>query len=311
MAIVEVFEKLEGNVSKQDKSFQTSYTRVFQVVTSSRLDRARTVRLAVMSAAPVAIGDHYEVLDPSDGTTVLEQDTASFCTSISAAVAGSTDDGCQWDVTVEYSPSDGSPTFPPNPVEHPLKLSWGSQLVEVPVNYDRDGDPIQNSAGDFFDPTPTVMKYLILLNIVRNEATFSPTLAQTWKGTVNDATFTIAGEDFDPGTVKIADITSELSYNAECGWYWPVTYQMEIDPDGWKSKLLDQGMRTLVSGAKKAIADDSGKEVSTPELLDGSGVKLAVGADPVVLEFDVLPESDFSLLDFDFTDAPGYPPPGP
>jgi hypothetical protein len=146
MAIVEVFEKLEGATSKQDKSFQTSYTRVFQVVTDDQKTRARAVRLAVMSAAPVAIGDAYQVLDPADGTTVLEQDTASFCTSISAAVAGSTDDGCQWDVTVEYAPGDGSPTFPPNPIDHPLKLSWGSQLVEVPVNYDRNGDPIQNSA---------------------------------------------------------------------------------------------------------------------------------------------------------------------
>jgi hypothetical protein len=152
------------------------------------------------------------------------------------------------------------------------------------------------------------MKYLILLNIVRNEATFSPTLAQTWKGTVNDAVFSIAGDDFAAGTVKIADITSELSYNPECGWYWPVNYQFEIDPDGWKAKLLDQGMRTLVSSKKVTMVDDAGKEVSTPELLDGAGAKLAVAATPVVLEFDVLPESDFSILDFDFTDAPGYPP---
>lgn len=309
MAIVEVSEKLEGATSKQDKTFQTSYTRVFQVVTDDHLTRARAVRLAITSSAGIAIGSHYQVVDPADGTTVIEQDTASFCTSISAAVAGSSDDGCQWDVTIEYAPSDGSPTFPPNPIDHPLKLSWGSQLVELPVKYDRDDNPIQNSAEDFFDPTPTVMKYLILLNIVRNEATFSPTLAQTWKGTVNQHIFSIAGEDFAVGTVKIADITSELSYNGECGWYWPVNYQFEIDPDGWKAKILDQGMRELVSSKKVTMVDGAGKEISTPELLDGAGAKLASGAAPVVLEFDILKEKDFADLHFDFTSAPGYPPP--
>lgn len=304
MAVTEVTEKVDGASASVDKYFVKTYVRVFQVVCSDNFTRAGTA----ISAVGIGIGDHYKILAP-DGITVLEEDTTSFCQDISCTVASQADDGCQWDVTLKYGPFGGeAQVFPENPLDHPLVLSWGSARFEETAEADRDGNAILNSAGDYFDPPPTRDDSRIILKIVRNESTFSPTLAQTWKNTVNDADWTVANETFPANTVKVIDITGELSYNAKCGYYWPVTYEFEINPDTWTRKILDQGMRARNPGTGKLVAvlDEKGQSVSSPVLLDGAGSQLTTGNDPVFLEFELCPESDFSLLNFDFTNSPGY-----
>src|SRR4051794_20393868 len=109
MGILSVEEKLEGATAKLDQLRRATYTRVFQVVADDYRTRAGEALLAV----GIQIGDAYKVLDPDDGTTVLEQDKGSFVTEVSAALASAADDGCQWDVTVNYGPEGGeSNLFP-------------------------------------------------------------------------------------------------------------------------------------------------------------------------------------------------------
>lgn len=306
MAILRVDERIESATAKLDRNGYATYQRVFQVIAEDYTTRQGAAVEAVR--AIVDIGDAYSVLDPADGTTVIDSDAGAFCTDLSAALGSGADDGCTWDVTVTYGPAGGEvPTFPPNPLDHPIELSWGSQLVDEVIFLDRDGDPITNSAHDYFEENPpTRARYKIILNIQRNQATFSTTLAQSYKGTVNDADFTVVSETFAAGLVKCADITGKPIYHPDCGWYWVVSYSFEIDPNGWAYKPLDRGVRKLVSGSKVAITDAHGEPIADPDFLNGSGAVLTAGGTPIVLEFDIYPESNFDDFGFDYTNTPGY-----
>lgn len=300
MAITEIKEKLDGATAKLNQQRQANYSRVFQVICDDPRTRPGTALLAV----GFEIGQEYKVIDPNDGVTVLESDDGAFVTSISCQLASAADDGCQWDVSVEYGPGGGeSAVFPANPVEHPIKISWGFAKHEVPVETDIDDKPIVNSAGDFFDPAPTRDDSRPVLKIVRNELTYDPLLALDWKDRINEDSW----YGFEPGTVKAGEFPGELRFNAECGFYYEVSYEFEIQPDGWVKKLLDQGMRTLnaTSGKLANVLDEKGHQVSSPVLLDGSGQKLASGADPVILEFNIYKTARFADLNFDFASAPG------
>jgi hypothetical protein len=301
-----VDEKIEGNTAKTDAKGNATYTRAFRVTADSYALRAKGAVEAVVAQKGIEIGTPYEVLDPADGVTVLESDDAASCQEISAASAS--DDGYSWDVTVSYGPLGGeAATFPANPLEWPVEFALQSAQDRKPADEDRDGNPVLNSAGDAFDPPPEIDFSRIVFEVTRNEATFSPVLAQTWKHTVNDAVFSIAGENYAAGTVLIQDIVAgKPLFHPDAGWYWRITYKFEVKPEGWKKKILDQGMKEIVAGAKRAMKDSQGQPISSPELLDGLGVKLAAGGTPVFLEFDLYPESNFSLLALSFTGTPGF-----
>lgn len=301
MAILSVDEVFEGRSGKMDRMWARAYSRTWRVITDSPYDGA----MAVRNAIPVGIGAAYVVRD-AGGSTILEQDLQSFALEVAAAVEGTADDGCSWLVTVQYGPYDAN-TFPANPIDHPLKISWGFAKYEKVVD-ETIPDPVTtktkaivNSAGDYFDPPPTMDDSRPVLRIVRNEQTYSPTLALSWKDTIN----TDVWNGFAARTVKCGEIPAELRWNQECGYYYEVTYEFEINPSGWKKEVLDQGLRKLVSGAQQAITDSKGQPVTSPVLLDGSGAPLASGADPVFLQFSIYNEAAFSGLNLTLSGAPG------
>lgn len=305
MGIYYVQESREQGTGKVDRNGYTYYTRVFEVGSTDWRTR-QALAIAAVQDTGLNIGDYYQVLDPADNS-VIEYDPNSYLLELSSALASSSEDGCLWLVTGNYGPAGGeNATFPPNPLDHPIELSWGSERVDIVVDRDVNGNAVTNSAGDFFEENPpTIEKYRIILTIQRNESSFSPTLALTWKGTVNNAAWTVAGTSFAAYTVKCLDITSNAVYHPACGWFWPVKYDFAIDLDGWRYKPLDRGVRMNDGSGKRAILDSQGQPIPDPVLLNGSGLPLT-GGTPVVLTFNICPLSDFSLLNFDYTNAPGY-----
>lgn len=301
MAVKYVAEVFEGRTSRIDRQWQRSFTRTWRVETDSPYDGAQTAREAV----PVAIGNYYLVLDAGGAT--VEKDLQSFALEIAAAVESAADDGCSWLVTVNYGPYDAQ-TFGPNPIDHPLKISFGFAKYEKVVDKtvpDEDGntEAIVNSAGDYFDPPPVKDDSRPLIKITRNEPTYDPLRAKEWKDAINQD----AWNGFDPGTVKCGEIAAELAWSQECQFYYIVNYEFEIEPDGWALEVLDQGLRSYDTSTEKqvAIADEKGEPVTSPVLLDGDGQQLAGGADPVFLTFDVYNKRDFVDLKLDFQGAPG------
>jgi hypothetical protein len=296
MAIISVEEMRGARQGGIDPQWHRTYRRAWRVITDGPYAIGP---LGARQSIPVFFGQPYVLETP--GGVLVEYDNYAFATKIDAQIDPDCNDDSSWVVTVDYAPYD--PTqFPENPLNHPLKISWGENRFDQPCIVDRNGNPVINSAGDYFDPPITIDDSRPTLRIVRNEQQYSPTYALSWKDTLNTDSFF----GFPPLSVKMSTPLGELEYNPICGFYYVVTYQFEINPNGWKKWILDQGMRQIVSGVKQKILDDQGEDISSPALLDGTGVKLQTGGSPVAIPFEVYQEADYGMLGLDPYGAPGY-----
>jgi hypothetical protein len=294
MAVTACNEILGARSSGIDAQWRRTYRRAWRVETDSPFTGSYEARTSI----PVFPGNYYVQTDGAG--TVTEFDTFSFASKIEASIDPECDDDCAWIVTVDYGPYDPT-TFPENPLQHPLKISFGSGRFERVVDQDINGNAVSNSAGDYFDPPPTIDDSRPTIRVVRNEQTYNPQYAISWKDTVNTDTFF----GFGPGQVKLAQPLGELEYSPVIGFYVVVTYEFEINPAGWKKEILDQGLRKLGGGGQVACVDENGQPVTSPVLLDGAGGQLATGGDPAFMEFEVYQKAAFSGLALDPSAAPG------
>jgi hypothetical protein len=288
MPIVSVKEQFSGRDTSQSVKRERTYKRVFHVLT----DDPRTGGFAVRAALGIQIGEPYQLGTPGPDLWA-EGDTGSFATSIRASV--SSEDGLTWTAEVDYGPYE--PETAESPLDEPEDVSWDQVTFEIPVDYDANGTAILNSAGDPYDPPVMIEDDRPVLTIVRNELEYNSDLSDLYRGSVNASAF--FGKA--PGTVKCMPMRAQRLWspnlNINEGYYWKVTYTFHVNRDGWKRKLLDQGYQELVSGVRKKILVD-GLPASQPQLLNGSGLKLAVGSDPVYKEFTVHKPRDFSVFNF-------------
>lgn len=301
MGISSVVEDLDGRSSRIDKMYQSTYVRRFIVET----DRPETGSLQVRSATgiPQPGATYNNGLDVGDPDR--EYDNGAFVQEVDAT-QDSSGAGIQWLVTVNYGPYDTS-TFGSNPTLWPVRVSFGGEERERVLYFDRDGNPVRNSAGDPFDPPITVDDGITTMMITRNElvSAYSPTLADYYRHTINDATW----NGFDAGTVKMGVIsTSEPQYDsANQAWYLQVNYPIKINRYGWTKKVLDAGCNELTDAAYYGAAVktrpimNEGQQVSDPVPLDGSGYRLDVEGTPVTLEFDGYDAVDWSGLSIDLS----------
>lgn len=278
---IDVKETFQARRSTQGKDWKRTYTRTWRAITNDPHVDACEVR----ESCPVAIGQTYAAGSRSD--------FGSFVQSITAECSDS--DGKGWTITAEYGPYDAN-QWPQNPTERTPKVSWSFAQFEAIADQDVDGNPILNTAFDYFDPPVTKDDSRPILTIVRNEATFDENLAEDYKDTVNADAFW--GKDAK--TVKVSNISAEWAFDSDIGFYFIVTYEFHVNKDGWKKKPLNQGMRQLSSdGSKQQQILVNGAPISSPALLDEDGVVLAAGADPVYLEFEVYPAVDFGIFNMD------------
>lgn len=287
MSVVYVEETFDREGS-HDSAWKRTYRRSFVVVTDDEDDGAKTVR----EGLPVAIGNSFAA-----GNDV---DEGSFCVLIRTQCVSA--DGLQWVATCEYGPYDANEK-PANPLERPIELSWDGAQFERIADIDADGKPIVNSAGDLFDPPVTIDDSRPILSITRNERYFDPDLADMFRDAVNlDEWF-----GFPPETVKVAKLVARLTKDQDIGYFYVVSYEFAINRDGWVRKILDQGFRELNGDgtATKAIVDKKGQPLSAASLLNGEGKKLAVGSEPVSLEFKTYKRVSFALLNLTREMIPG------
>ena len=108
---------------------------------------------------------------------------------------------------------------------------------------------------------------------------------------------------FAAGTAKIMDISARRVRRSDNNtFFWQRTVVVEIDVEnGWRTRVLDQGYNevTTVLGFPTPILTGLGRS-PVPLLLNGSGVRLAVDATPVYLEFDFYRTEDWSGLSLDY-----------
>lgn len=276
---------------------ERTYTRTFLVHT----DGQATGPMAVTSALGIAYGTTYSYY--------AESDPAAVVTNISAQP--DSPDGLGWRVVVEYGPWPETGPLAENPLLQPAEVSLSGRELEVPVERDRLGNLIKNSAGDPFNPTISKDDSRQILSITRNEA--APPMGFP-RNSVNSVSVTIPGVGtFPPRTLKSMTPQATLQWhqNVPGFAYWKVTYQFEVNDRavyqsdgetligvGWDAAVLDAGFRRLEPGdpSTRRVIEVDGEPAQDPVPLDGSGQPLDPDADPHWLAFRVYQEVDHGAL---------------
>ena len=286
-----------------------SYTLKLKAFAASRF----VGPVQVIGRIPVRIGDTYQF--PLASGTPYENDTGSFVQSISASNA--TEDGVQWDVTIEYGPFDVGhqlgtsdisqgiidPTDRAPEVFYDKAKYKRNKPVDETVNLDPStgentgGNPYINTVGDPLLDPPDTEETRPTLKFIRNEPTYNDSYAAQYKDTVNSDEFL----GYPPNTVKCADISAERIYDADWGYYYRVGYDFEFRDDddtlGYTKSVLNAGYRQKVGGTGDPVnvVDANGNTVTdaVPLQKDGS---YDASADPYFLSFQEFAQLTFSDL---------------
>lgn len=218
-----------------------------------------------------------------------------------------------WIVTVTYSSSTATTTTPDDPTDRDPVISTSSRPFEfIPTAYFSGTNwenGILNSAGDAFDPPPSIPKALTVLNIQMNLAAFDLDDIFDFRNTVNDDTITVAGKSFAARQLYMEDITARKATENGVDYY-DVNYTIlcaDIDSAAIGATpvatnthdlvLLNQGYFQVVSGTKApCLILQTGENATVPQLLAADGTQLSLSGDPVWLSFRVRREVDWDPI---------------
>jgi hypothetical protein len=267
MSIVAVHELAQDRSGPVGEKGVREYIRTFQVQTDSNLDGPLFVRLA--SGIPRR-GEYYLTATESD-----------FAARVKRVTPTQDDDNPKlWKVQVEYSTD--VPDEDENPLNRPAEITWGFNHYRRQATEDIYGKPLLNSVGEHFDPLPMMDDSRPTLTVVRNEASFNPSLAIAYQDAINSTPFL----GFAPGQAKVIGISASsqvAQVNDQDFVYWRVQYDFEFCREGHLSRVLDQGRyRRHLPGIdlplkanqipRVAISDAQGNPVTDPVPLNGAGL---------------------------------------
>ena len=272
---------------------ERSYRCVWQVHCSDPLDTAAQVLAFSLLPQP---GDRFTGWTELNGVyspKATPDDPNAVV--VDRRARRSADSPFVWEVTIAYEGID-------SPTAKPADVKYSQVPFQEAVIQDRGGRFITNSAGDLYDGGVTVDRQRGLLTITRNVPYdgWDPDKAETYRNTLNrypyrHGTLLRAGQPVEspPGTAKIktldADrvVTRQHPNPALAAYHWAVTCQIEVDystfvnPQGqrvprlWRKVLADVGYHELTAGGLKKPIRFNHQPASTPQLLDGTGRRLA------------------------------------
>ena len=127
-----------------------------------------------------------------------------------------------------------------------VKGGMRSGSVDVPAFYDVRGYPLVNTAGDLYEG----LSRKVRTRVVNVTANFSavPNWLFEYADTVNNAAVTIHGVSYPAGSCLLTDVDmpDEPSRDKAGNLYLPISYKIEINPNGWWILLPNKGMNELV-----------------------------------------------------------------
>lgn len=181
---------------------------------------------------------------------------------------------CVYIVTATYAAGGGSGSGEGSPLEEPPEVEGDFVVTREMVDFDADGKPLLNTAGDVLQRE---MDFYNPSIVVSRNSMSRP--GWDYGGVVNsDACFGAAAGQilyvFQWRKIRQASFT-----------YYKVRDTLLFRQDGWKARVLNQGLRVAVNvftPPKHLVARDSaGRPVSQPVLLDDKGEQLPAGQPPV------------------------------
>lgn len=186
-----------------------------------------------------------------------------------------------------------------DPSQRRLVVRYGHQEYEEALEYDEiTGEPVWNSARERF--VPPIMRPMTfrVVTLERNELAFDAEFTDQFMNTVNAGTF----YGYSAKKVLCKAIDAEPDFEAGISFF-KVTYVFWVRPRSirggtWVWKQLDAGLNELNAAGKPiAILDaQTSQPVSAPRPLNGRGQALAPLFDPVYLDFNRFPQTNFALM---------------
>lgn len=278
MALVYIKEVHFGRGGSSAGATDSKSRRQFLIKTTTKLENDQTVFAQAAASLPAAGQSHPDNF---------------FLKARSITVDPYRDSPIHWLARVEY---DSKPLDQKekerqeisNPLSRAAVVEWESVQYEQVAEKDRDGNGVLNSAGVAFDPPATIPASRWVIRVSKNVASV-PDWVLSSNNRVNSAAVTVGGLEFDAETlmlqgIKIGNLQEENGVE-----FYVFSFELHYQEDGWALSLLDQGYEELDGGSLVPILID-GERPTSPQLLNGSGVKLAdpvAAEDAVFLDFDV------------------------
>ena len=127
-----------------------------------------------------------------------------------------------------------------------VKGGMRSGSIDVPAFYDSRGYPLVNTAGDLYEGLTRKLRTRVV-NVTAN-FTSVPDFLFEISDSVNAAAVTIHGKSYPAGSCLLTDVDmpDEPSRDKDGNLYIPVSYRVEINPQGWWILLPNKGMNELV-----------------------------------------------------------------
>lgn len=133
-----------------------------------------------------------------------------------------------------------------DPLNMLIKGGMKSGFREVPAFYDAFGQPLVNSAYDLFEGL-SKKERIRTVNVTANYAAIPDYLFEL-SDTLNASAVTIHGKTRAAGTCYLSNVNmpDEPTTSKDGVEFWPITFDVEINPSGYHIILPDKGMHELV-----------------------------------------------------------------
>jgi len=260
--------------------------------------RERVYRYLVVTTSP--FDTEEDVANAAGLPAIFEthpRDLGSWVSDRSLHTASEAAGGHKWEIDITYTsrPRDYAGLVATNdPLARKPRVFYTFEDFETAVDvaayygeeqpgglfddFATEGKPVRNSAGEPFDEPLAKRQSLLVVNVVRNEASYSPTLALQMRNSVNASEIQIAGESYEQFVLFMRRFDGQPQYTTDpdVPSHFEVTYELVAKKDKWVERVTDVGWNELNDqGELTQITDRTGRQLTVPTFLNGLGEALA------------------------------------
>lgn len=322
---------IDPDITFSYNSQSESFSDLWQVTTDVCTFNKNTIRSATNLPQ---IGDYYKDEDGTEDELVIVDNCKCDRSEESNLV---------WHVTVNYKTRENNfeGTIGGGGVSRLLGLNIGSVAYQETVDYcyqaetitsleipsvpnwdaltfGYDSVPTTNTAGDLITGI-TVSRFNKQINMTQaEEVGFDVDVAQSFIGSTNKKDIRVAGVNIKANEGLMTSLSSSLQNPSESsssypdGKYWQTTYEIQVQTNGWYTKVLNNGfnqlktidsVKTLVKikygdlGAKSTEPDDAVSEAQKLNI-DGSVIPTSSTDAYYKVFWNVFPQDWGSVIEF-------------
>lgn len=172
-----------------------------------------------------------------------------------------------------------------DPLLQPPRFRFVVGEEKLPCFFDKDGNPIVNTAGDIFDPQPQDDYPILEILITRNESRYNVNQALNFMRSTNQDAWTLPnGQIVQPGQARMHTISQGGDTDKDA-LFVPVTYHAFLTDTDFNLQAVDQGFQAWGAPGNPTLEKIYNQQnngsaltaISSPALLDGRGGPMVPG----------------------------------